>query len=99
MRQEATHQKPICVKPCKDIDLSMCDTLKEELNELVNEAGKDLTIDLDGVKNIDTAGLGLLVAARSSVTKAGGTFLVANASEKILYLFKSMGLEDHFLIG
>lgn len=84
------------VKPGRDIVSSMAQEFKVELKELADKGVKDLTVDLAGVEMIDSIGMGLLIAAHNSLAKNGGKLRVANPSDDILRLLRTMRLDKHF---
>lgn len=84
------------VKPGKDIIASMADDFRKKLLKLVKDGVKELTIDLAGVKMVDSVGLGVLIAAHNSLGDAGGKLKVKNASDDIYSLMKTMRLDQHF---
>jgi len=71
-----------------------------ELNNKVHastEAGKKLlVVDLGGVDLMNSSGLGILIGCASTAKKAGGRLIIANASNKVLELFKITRLSSVF---
>jgi anti-sigma B factor antagonist len=71
-----------------------------ELNKKVHaaiESGKKfLVVDLGGVDLMNSSGLGILIGCASTAKKGGGKLVVANASSKILELFKITRLSSVF---
>ncbi|WDN88149.1 anti-sigma B factor antagonist [Desulfosarcina sp. BuS5] len=84
------------VTPGMDIVASMAEEFRAELLKSVEGGVKELTADLDGVRMVDSVGLGVLIAAHNSLQKNDGVFIVINASEDIYKLFKVMRLDRHF---
>jgi len=84
------------IKPGKDIIASMADSFKKNLLGLVDGGIKELTVNLAGVKMVDSVGLGVLIATHNSLSSAGGKLKVTDASEDIYKLFKIMRLDQHF---
>ena len=84
------------VKPGKDIIASMADDFRKKLHKLVKDGIRELTIDLAGVKMVDSVGLGVLIAAHNSLDDIGGKLKVKNASDDICSLMKTMRLDQHF---
>jgi len=73
--------------------------LRVTMRGIVEEGIRDLTIDLAGVRMVDSSGLGLLIAAHNSLRKVGGQLAVINASTDLLELFRSMRMHQHFSVS
>lgn len=72
--------------------------LRPRLQEVIEKGATQLAIDLSSVDLVDSAGIGLLIAARNSLAKVGGTMRIMGASQEIQHLFKVMRLDRHFQI-
>ncbi len=72
--------------------------LRPRLQEVVATGTTQLAIDLSSVDLVDSAGIGLLIAARNSLAKVGGTMRIIGVSAEIQHLFKVMRLDRHFQI-
>jgi anti-sigma B factor antagonist len=57
--------------------------LKDKVNSLVNQGQKKLVLNLSGVPYMDSAGLGILIAAYSTATRQGGTLKLLNLTKRI----------------
>ena len=57
--------------------------LKDKVNSLVHQGHKQILINLGNVTHMDSAGLGELVAAYITVTKAGGTMKLVNLTKRL----------------
>ncbi len=86
----------IVIRPGEDIVAPMSVGLKPELQTLLEEAPKELVVDLSMVEMIDSVGLGVLVAAHNSLKESGGRLTVTNASDDIFSLLRTMRLDKHF---
>lgn len=84
------------ITPGRDIVSSMAQEFKKELKGLVDSGVTMITVDLEGVEMVDSIGMGLLIATHNSLAKNGGKLKVANPSEDILRLLKTMRLDKHF---
>lgn len=73
--------------------------LRATLHEMVRAGVLHLTLDMADVRLIDSAGIGLLVAAHNSLRKAGGDLTVIHASTDILELFHTMRIHQHFHVS
>jgi anti-anti-sigma factor len=73
--------------------------LRAKMRGMVDEGVRDVTIDLTGVRMVDSSGLGLLIAAHNSLRKVGGQLAVIHASNELLELFRSMRIHQHFSVS
>lgn len=71
--------------------------MRVRLRDLIITQGiLDITINLSKVKMIDSTGIGLLISTFNSLSRAGGTFKVTDASKDIMDLLRTMRLDNHF---
>lgn len=96
MSKPTTNTEMVTVKPNKDIVSSMVKEFKEELKTILEQKNTRLTLDLDGVKLIDSLGLGVLIAAHNSLSKRQEKLELVNISGDILKLLRNMRLDRHF---
>jgi anti-sigma B factor antagonist len=57
--------------------------LKDKLQSLLHQGKKDLLLNLGEVQYVDSAGLGSLVSAYTTVTREGGSLKLANVTKKL----------------
>ena len=57
--------------------------LKDKINSLIQQGQKKLVMNLEGVPYVDSAGLGQIVVAYTTVTKQGGSLKLLNLTERI----------------
>ena len=57
--------------------------LKDKLHSLLHQGKKDLLLNLGEVQYVDSAGLGALVSAYTTVTREGGSLKLANVTKKL----------------
>ena len=57
--------------------------LKDKIQSLIFQGQKQILLNLSGVSYMDSAGLGELIAAHTSVTKQGGAIKVANLTKRV----------------
>jgi len=55
----------------------------DEIKKLIDEGKTNVIGDLGKVKFINSSGLGILIAAMTSLRSAGGDFKICNASDRI----------------
>jgi anti-anti-sigma factor len=73
--------------------------MRSKLRQMVSSGTRHLTLDLASAQIVDSAGIGLLIAAHNSLKKAGGELTVINVSPEILELFQSMRMHQHFRVS
>jgi anti-anti-sigma factor len=88
----------IIVKPGVDLVASMANKFRSQLQELVQESPRTFVIDLNGVKMVDSVGIGVIIATHNSLNKLGAELRVTNVANDIYTLFMTMRLDHHFLI-
>jgi anti-sigma B factor antagonist len=57
--------------------------LKDKIHSVVHQGNKKILVNLARVDYVDSAGLGELVGAYTTVTKAGGTMKLLNLTKKM----------------
>ncbi len=63
------------------------DTFQDALQEVLAEGRKNILLDLDKVKWINSTGLGILIRGHTTLQKEGGAMKIVNLSERIDNLF------------
>ena len=86
------------LKPLNDITASSTPELRTILKTLVSEGVRELEVDLNDVRVVDSSGIGLLVAAHNSLDRLSGKLMVTHVTEDLVELFKAFRLEKHFTI-
>jgi anti-sigma B factor antagonist len=80
--------------------------LKDKLYSLLNQCRKDVLLNLENVQYVDSAGLGAIVAAYTTMTRDGGSLKLANITKKmqdllsitkLLTVFETFDSEDEAL--
>ena len=89
------------------ITLGEGDTLlKDKLHSLLHQGKKSVLLNLAEVNYVDSAGLGALVSAYTTVTREGGSLKLANVTRKLqdllsitklLTVFETFDSEDEAL--
>jgi len=87
------------VHPAGDVVAAQVPELRATLRQALAGGVLEMTIDFSGVEMVDSTGLGLLISAHNSISKAGGRLAVIHASEEILELFRSMRIHQHFSVS
>jgi anti-anti-sigma factor len=92
------HGDTAVITPQTDILSAAAARIKEELRELINDGVMHLTIDCSNVEMMDSLGVGLIIAAHNSLSKAGGALKLANAGPEVYDLLVSMRMNSHMEI-
>jgi anti-anti-sigma factor len=87
------------VYPAGDVVAATVPELRSALRGALANGVREMTIDFAKVEMVDSTGLGLLISAHNSVSKAGGRLAVIHASKEILELFRSMRIHQHFSVS
>ncbi len=86
----------VVIKPGQDIVASMAEEFRREIEPLLKECPSVVVIDLAGVEMVDSAGIGVLLSARTCANDSGSKLIVINASEDVYGVFKAIGLDQLF---
>jgi anti-anti-sigma factor len=57
--------------------------VKDKINSLVHQGHKNILVNLSNVTHVDSAGLGELVGAYTTVTKAGGSMKLVGLTKRL----------------
>ena len=98
MSEIVTEQNQTIVKPKRNIVASVAQDFRFELLGLIKDGTTQLTVDLGGVKMVDSDGVGALIAAHKALAKNGGKLTIANPSDDICEFFRLMHLDKQFTI-
>ncbi len=98
MSEVVTEQNETIVKPKRNIVASMASDFRYELLDLIKDGAAQLTVDFEGVKMVDSDGIGALIAAHKALAKNGGKLGIVNPSDDIREFFKLMHLDKQFSV-
>lgn len=84
--------------PDGDIVASRAEDLKARIREALQATPGSLVIDMRSVRQIDSVGLGLLIATHNTLQAEGGKLALAGVTPDILRLLKAMRLDRHFAL-
>ena len=79
-----------------EVDSSSAPTLRARLDAVLDSGVLEVTIDLDGVTFLDSAGLCALAAARRRAVRTGVRLTVITSSRAVLRPMQITGLYDLF---
>ena len=80
--------------------------LKDKLHSLLHQGRKDVLLNLGNVQYVDSAGLGAIVSAYTTMTRDGGSLKLVNVTKKLqdllsitklLTVFETFDSEDEAL--
>lgn len=94
-RQKKSSAKKI-IKPGKDIVTPMVQDIKEQMLSLIERGEKEITIDFSGIEDIDSNGLGLLIAAHNSLKDINGKLKIKNISGRMNKFMQTTHLDKFF---
>jgi anti-sigma B factor antagonist len=72
--------------------------LREAVNDLLDDGVRKIIMDLDGVKYIDSSGIGELVSSYTTITNRGGELRLSRLNSKIYSLLQLTALVTVFQI-
>jgi anti-anti-sigma factor len=91
-------QTPVVLKVERDLVAAQSAELREQLRALVHQGARAVVLDFAQVRMVDSAGLGMIIAAHNSLKKVEGELAVTGCSTDILELFRSMRIHQHMRV-
>ncbi|RQD65354.1 MAG: anti-sigma factor antagonist [Desulfonatronovibrio sp. MSAO_Bac4] len=82
----------------EDVIAAKSEDIKQKLKETIAGELSFLTLDLDKVEQVDSVGMGVLIATYNSLRKREVGFKLINVGQNIYELFQVMRLNKHFEI-
>lgn len=76
-----------------ELDVLTAPFLWERLEPLLPTSGERLVLDFEGVRFIDSMGIGVVVRAQSRLRQGGGTLVVRSLQEQGRKVFEMTGLD------
>ncbi len=73
--------------------------MRDAINEALEDGARNIVMNMERVTKMDSAGIGELVAAHSSVKRRGGRFLLVALSERlasVLQITQVLGVLESF---
>lgn len=92
------NEKAQAVEVQGEIDVYTSPRVKETINELIEKGHYQLIINLEGVRYIDSTGLGVLIGALKKVREHNGRILLVCTNPQIKKIFNITGLVKIFEI-
>ena len=75
------------------------DLVEEELSELVEESGRIVLFNLEGIRFIDSSGFDVLKTVTEHALKHGSAFKLCNVSDEVRELILLLELEEELCFG
>ncbi len=85
-----------CLKVQGELDINTSPRLKKAIDQAIDAGNTTLVINFNGVRYIDSTGLGVLVASRKRLQDARGAIIMICNNRHILKLFEITGLVKLF---
>ena len=82
----------------EDVIAAKSEDVKQKLKDAIAGELSFLTLDLDKVEQVDSVGMGVLIATYNSLRKREVGFKLINVGQNIYDLFQVMRLNKHFEI-
>jgi anti-sigma B factor antagonist len=80
-----------------EIDVATSPKLRDDLNALIANGARHITLDFDAVSFVDSSGLGVLVGAYKRLREDGGSIRIVGAQPSVRKVFEITGLEAALL--
>ncbi len=80
------------------IDVYSASAVGEAIQSCIGEGARTITLDLHGVKAIDSSGLGTLVGNAKTLASKGGVIQLVGLKPRILRMLEITGLGKYFKI-
>jgi anti-sigma B factor antagonist len=81
-----------------EIDVYTAPQLRDRLVQLVADGSQHIVVDMERVEFLDSTGIGVLVGALKRARAEDGSLRLVVTSERILKIFRIVGLEKIFPI-
>ena len=75
-----------------DLTATVIPDLQSDLKKQMDQGASEFVFDLENTVMLDSTGIGLLIAARNSITSKGGMLRVNSVSQDIFRLLQNMRL-------
>jgi anti-anti-sigma factor len=76
-----------------ELDVATVPGLRDELQRVLGEGGREVVVDLLGVPFLDSVALGLLVETSKRVDARGGVFRIVCEDRRIVRIIEITGLD------
>ncbi len=91
-------EKKALVSFAGELDTAAVKNLNTALEPLLADAGKEITLDFNGLEYISSAGMRVLLALNKSAVEKGGKVIIIGMKEDIKQIFQLTGFDNIFEI-
>lgn len=82
------------IKLCGELDASTAELVEKALNEAIMAKPTQIQVDCKELNYISSRGLGVFISRFQEIQDMHIEFFLFNMSDKILYVFRVLGLEE-----
>lgn len=86
------HNKSAVVAPRGFVDEYTAPSLKEKLNDLIDQGVREVELDLGGVEFMDSTGVGVLLGRYKAMRAKGIDLCVSHPTKQVDKLFRLTGI-------
>ena len=86
----------ISISQLNKINTLFSDALESEINKLVSKTGKNIVLNLDGIRFVDSSGFSMLRRIHNRLQSESRQFSLCNAGNDVLELVRLMELDNEF---
>ncbi len=90
------HQDCAVVHLEGEVDLESAPKLREFLIGLISDGATNMVLNMQGLRFIDSTGIGVLIGALKRIRAEGGSLRLTCAPDNVLQLFRITGLHRVF---
>jgi anti-anti-sigma factor len=98
MGNQKTQEEENLVRLAEDIVASRTKEIRDEIVEAVDRDNGNLVLDFSKVVNIDSIGLGIIIAACNTLKKEQRILTLINVSDDLCSFFSALRLDQVFEI-
>jgi anti-sigma B factor antagonist len=89
----------VVIYPANVLDNNNAHEMKDAISRAKSGGCKHIILNLSGLEFISSAGVGAIISSVQSSREAGGDTIICSASNKILHIFKILGVCDFLTIA
>ncbi|PRX26711.1 SpoIIAA-like anti-anti-sigma regulatory factor [Orenia metallireducens] len=86
------YNNKLVVRPYGEFDLHTVDIFKEKLEQRLTEDINGIILNLDGIKFIDSSGLGAIIGTYKRISNKGGVLAIAEVTPQVERIFEISGI-------
>jgi len=81
------------------LNLLISEAVRHQLSEKLEQPGTSITLDMDGIRFVDSAGFSMLLDMLNLARSAQGEFILANVHDEVIELISLMELDDQLKVA